>query len=74
METTIYLFTKKEKIKTVVFDFCCLAAMFFVPAISHADWEKDGIIPDLQAYADWDTFTFDNDPSIAAALELLGVK
>lgn len=39
-----------------------------------ADWEKTGIIPDVQAYADWDTFTFDNDPSVAAAVKLLGHK
>ncbi len=46
----------------------------FDPAHSHADWEKEGIIPDVQAFADWDTFTFENDPSIAAALEVLGHK
>ncbi len=44
----------------------------FAPPVSHADWEKDGIRPDLVAYADWDTFTFENDPGIAAALQLLG--
>lgn len=44
----------------------------FVPAISHANWEETGIIPDVEAYADWDTFTFENDPSIAAAIALLG--
>jgi carboxyl-terminal processing protease len=46
----------------------------FEPLNSDADWEKDGIVPDVQAYADWDTFTFENDPSVAAALELLGHK
>ncbi|MBI5354349.1 MAG: hypothetical protein HZB50_17045 [Chloroflexi bacterium] len=46
----------------------------FDPAKSHANWEKTGIIPDVQAFADWDTFTFENDPSVAAALELLGHK
>jgi carboxyl-terminal processing protease len=46
----------------------------FDPLNSHADWEKDGIIPDVQAHADWDTFTLENDPSVAAALELLGHK
>jgi len=51
-----------------------IAEEHFVPAVSHADWEKDGIIPNVQAYADWDTFTFDNDPTIAAALKLLGVQ
>lgn len=46
----------------------------FDPAISHADWEKTGIISDVEAFADWDTFTFENDPSVAAALEILGHK
>ena len=46
----------------------------FDPLISHADWEKDGIQPDVEAHADWDTFTFENDPSVAAAVELLGHK
>ena len=46
----------------------------FVPPVSHADWEKDGIIPDLEAYAPWETFSFENDPGIAAALQLLGHK
>jgi carboxyl-terminal processing protease len=44
----------------------------FDPLHSHADWEKTGIIPDVTAYADWDTFTFETDPSIAAAVKLLG--
>jgi C-terminal peptidase prc len=46
----------------------------FDPLVSHANWEKDGIRPDVEAYADWDTFTFENDPSVAAAVELLGHK
>ena len=46
----------------------------FDPINSHADWEKDGIIPNVEAFADWDTFTFDTDPAIAAALTLLGHK
>ena len=49
-----------------------LAAQTFVPTVSGQDWEQRGIIPDVQAYADWDAFTFENDPSIAAALGLLG--
>ena len=44
----------------------------FDPRVTHANWEKDGIIPDLQGYADWSTFTFDKDPGVAAALKLLG--
>ena len=49
-----------------------IAEETFNPAISHANWEVTGIIPDIEAYADWDTFIFENDPSIAAALTLLG--
>ncbi len=44
----------------------------FDPIHSHAIWEKNGVKPDVVAYADWDAFTFENDPSIAAALKLLG--
>ena len=44
----------------------------FDPIVSHADWEKTGIIPDVTAHADWDTFTFKTDPAIAAALALWG--
>jgi carboxyl-terminal processing protease len=46
----------------------------FDPARSHANWEKDGIKPDIEAFADWDTFIFENDPSVLAALNLLGHK
>lgn len=49
-----------------------IASETFDSAFSDDDWERDGIIPDLQAYAEWDTFYFDTDPSIAAALQLLG--
>jgi carboxyl-terminal processing protease len=44
----------------------------FDPIHSHVTWEKNGVKPDVVAYANWDTFTFENDPSIAAALKLLG--
>lgn len=44
----------------------------FDPLFSHADWEKDGIKPDAEAFADWDTFTFETDPAVAAAVALLG--
>ena len=54
--------------------FAWIAQERFDPAHSHANWEKDGIIPDVQAFADWDTFTFENDPSVIAALEVLGLK
>jgi carboxyl-terminal processing protease len=46
----------------------------FDPLVSHADWEKTGITPDVMANADWDTFTFNNDPAIAAALTLWGKR
>jgi carboxyl-terminal processing protease len=49
-----------------------IASETFDSAFSDANWEETGIIPDVQAYAEWDTFYFDTDPSIAAALELLG--
>ncbi len=42
----------------------------FDPLRSHADWEKEGIVPDVEAFADWDTFTFETDPAIAAAIKL----
>ena len=44
----------------------------FDPLYSDSDWEKDGIVPIVEAGADWDTFTFESDPGIAAALQLLG--
>lgn len=49
-----------------------IASETFDSAFSDDDWERDGIIPDIHAYAEWDTFYFETDPSIAAALELLG--
>lgn len=49
-----------------------IAEETFVPAISKDNWEATGIVPDVEAFADWDTFTFENDPSIAAAVKLLG--
>jgi carboxyl-terminal processing protease len=49
-----------------------IAAETFTSAFSDANWEETGIIPDVQAFAEWDTFYFDTDPSIAAAINLLG--
>ena len=49
-----------------------LASERFFPAHSDENWEETGIVPDVQAYADWSTFTFETDPSIAAAVTLLG--
>ncbi len=44
----------------------------FDPLNSSSDWETQGIVPDVEVIADWDTFTFDADPGVAAALKLLG--
>jgi carboxyl-terminal processing protease len=49
-----------------------IAAETFTSAFSGTNWEETGIIPDVQAFAEWDTFYFENDPSIAAAVNLLG--
>ncbi|HET9588536.1 MAG TPA: S41 family peptidase [Anaerolineales bacterium] len=49
-----------------------IASETFSSAFSDANWEETGIIPDVHAFAEWDTFYFDTDPSIAAALQLLG--
>jgi carboxyl-terminal processing protease len=49
-----------------------IAEETFIPANSNVGWEETGIVPDVEAYADWDTFTSENDPSIAAAVKLLG--
>lgn len=44
----------------------------FDPLYTDADWEAQGIVPDVEVIADWETFTFETDPAIAAALGLLG--
>ena len=51
-----------------------LASETFQSAFSNANWEQSGIVPDVQAFAGWDTFYFDTDPAISASLELLGHK
>src|SRR5919106_281464 len=38
-----------------------IASEKFYSAFSDANWEETGIIPDMQAFADWDTFYFDTD-------------
>jgi carboxyl-terminal processing protease len=43
----------------------------FDPEVSHASWEGKGIVPNVKAVAEWDTFTFDTDPAVAAALKVL---
>jgi C-terminal peptidase prc len=49
-----------------------IAEETFDPAVSHTKWEGRGIIPNVQAYADWDTFTFETDPAILASVKLFG--
>jgi hypothetical protein len=49
-----------------------LASETFHSAFSSANWEETGIIPDVQISAPWDTFYFENDPSIAASVQLMG--
>jgi C-terminal processing protease CtpA/Prc len=49
-----------------------LAEERFEPVNSKANWEGKGIQPDVEAAADWDTFTFETDPALVAALKLLG--
>jgi len=49
-----------------------LASETFYSAHSDENWEETGIVPDIEAFAEWDTFTFETDPSIAAAVNLLG--
>jgi hypothetical protein len=34
--------------------------------------KETGIIPDVEAHADWDPFIFEADPSVTAAVSLLG--
>lgn len=51
-----------------------IASETFYPANSDENWEETGIVPDIEAFAEWDTFTFETDPSIAAAMDLLGHK
>jgi carboxyl-terminal processing protease len=51
-----------------------LAAETFHSAFSDANWEETGIIPDVQAFAPWDTFDFETDPGIAAAVQLMGYR
>jgi C-terminal processing protease CtpA/Prc len=48
-----------------------IAAERFEPIRSKVNWEKRGVKPDVEAHAEWDTFTFENDPGVAAAVKLL---
>ena len=49
-----------------------IAVETFDSAFSDTNWEETGIVPDVHAFADWGTFYFETDPSLAAALDLLG--
>ena len=51
-----------------------LAAARFDPPVSGADWEASGIEPDVLVDAAWEDFPVENDPVVAAGLELLGGK
>jgi carboxyl-terminal processing protease len=64
-----------ERLRSATFEdgsLVWLAEERFDPAVSHADWEKTGIVPDVNAVASWDMFTFETDPGLAASLKLLG--
>jgi carboxyl-terminal processing protease len=64
-----------ESLQTIKFEDgseVLLAEARFDPAVSHADWRKSGIVPDVGGAGEWNTFTFDNDPAVAAALKLFG--
>lgn len=49
-----------------------IASETFDSAFSDDNWELTGIVPDVPAFAEWDTITFKTDPSITAAVQLLG--
>ena len=49
-----------------------IASETFFPEHSDENWEDTGIVPDVTAFAEWDTFYFENDPSVLAAVKLLG--
>ena len=43
----------------------------FVPAVSLAGWEGIGVQPDVEVVALWHTYSVEDDPVLAAALQLL---
>lgn len=51
-----------------------IASETFYSATTNTNFEESGIVPDVQAYEPWDTITFETDPSVKAAVELLGHK
>ncbi len=46
----------------------------FEPVNSRIGWQGVGVRPDAEAHAQWDQFTFENDPVLAVALKLLQLK
>ena len=48
-----------------------IAQESFQPIRSKVGWEKNGVKPDVEAHAEWDTFTFETDPGVTAAVKLL---
>jgi carboxyl-terminal processing protease len=51
-----------------------IAKESFDPEISHTVWQGRGIIPDVEAHAEWDEFTFETDPALREALKLFPKK
>ena len=49
-----------------------IAAEIFVPAGDPAaDWEREGIVPDIEVATDWEDITLDADPAVDAAVAAL---
>ena len=48
-----------------------LATNRFDPLNSAPTWEQSGVVPDVVVAGAWEDFTAENDPAVAAALELL---
>ncbi len=51
-----------------------IAKESFDPIRSNTNWQGIGVKPDVEAHADWDEFTFENDPALAAALKIIPKK
>ncbi len=51
-----------------------LANESFEPVNSQIDWQDRGVRPDIEVIAEWDEFTFENDPALAVALKLFPKK
>lgn len=47
------------------------AEVFRLLADPEADWERDGITPDIEVAVAWEDFNFDTDPALEVALEAL---